>query len=44
MYYYGIIKTSQIVINLLVKDTKKKGPRPLFFNQLKMISFLRPTF
>ena len=25
MYYYGIIKTSQIFINLLVKDTKKKG-------------------
>jgi hypothetical protein len=31
MYYYGIIKTSQIVINLLVKDTKKKRDRGPFF-------------
>jgi hypothetical protein len=31
MYYYGIIKTSQIVINLLVKDTKKKGTEAPFF-------------
>ena len=35
MYSYGIITTSQIVINLLVKDTKKKGPRPLFLINLR---------
>jgi hypothetical protein len=31
MYYYGIIKTSQIVINLLVKDTKKGTEAPFLF-------------
>ena len=44
MYYYGIIKTSQIFINLLVKDTKKKGTEAPFFNQRMMISFLQPIF